>query len=65
VRHRAKDGAGRDVLVSVSDGVIRLTTYDHVGDEENKLDELESVWFERLVAQRFTAGSWRIAQLVR
>jgi hypothetical protein len=47
--HRAKDGTGREVLVSMSDGVIGLTTYDHVGDNDNKLDELETVWFDRLV----------------
>ena len=47
--YRAKDGTGRDVLVSVSDGVIGLTTYAHNGDDENKLDEFETVWFDRLV----------------
>jgi len=45
----AADGDGRAVLVSVVGGVLRLTTFCDVGDNENKLDELETVWLDRLV----------------
>ena len=34
--------------MSVEDGVIRLTTLLDVGDDSNKLDEIESVWLDRL-----------------
>jgi len=47
--HNARDGNDRPVLVSIHGGVIRLTILDEVGDDENKLDEMESVWLADLV----------------
>ncbi len=47
--YNARDGNGRQVLASVLGRTIRLTTFDQVGDDESRLDEVESVWLTGFV----------------